>query len=216
MHIFSSTFTQILTSLIDLTGDWFISIALITLAIKLLLFPLSVKQQQTQLLMANYTKARDILTNKFKTKSEKINSESSKIALKYKINPLSPFLTAIVQAPVFLSLYFTVMNLSISVGSFLVPWVSSLHTVDNLHILPVIAGLIQGLSGFTAENRNWLMFVLPIALGMVFLWKAPVAISAYWIVNSALRFVELKLFSLSTFRRKLFNIPTPEEMVKGI
>jgi YidC/Oxa1 family membrane protein insertase len=216
MHILSSVFTQILLFLTNLTGDWFISIALITLVIKLLLFPLSIKQQRTQLLMANYTKARDILAQKFKAQSERVNTESMKIATKYKINPLSPFITLIAQAPVFFSLYFTVINLSVSVGSFLVPWVSSLHTVDNLHILPVIAGLIQGFSGFTAENKNWLMFVLPIAFGMVFLWKAPVALSAYWIVNSALRFFELKLFSLSSFRRKLFSIPTPEEMVKGI
>lgn len=216
MHIFSSVFTQILLFLTNLTGDWFISIALITLIIKLLLFPLSIKQQRTQLLMANYTKARDILAQKFKAQSERVNTESMKIASKYKINPLSPFITLIAQAPVFFSLYFTVMNLSVTVGSFLVPWVSSLHTVDNLHILPVIAGLIQGFSGFTAENKNWLMFVLPIAFGMVFLWKAPVALSAYWIVNSALRFLELKLFSLSSLRRKLFSIPTPEEMVKGI
>jgi YidC/Oxa1 family membrane protein insertase len=216
MHIFSSVFSQILAILASITGDWFIAVALITFGIKLLLFPLSVKQQKTQLLTANLNGARDILTSKFRNQTEKVNSELLKITSKYKVNPLSLILTLLVQAPVFFSLYFAVINLSVSVGSILVPWVSSLHTIDNLHILPVVAGLLQGLGGFSTENRNLLMIIIPVAVGVVFLWKAPVALSAYWIVNSFLRFIEIKIFSLSPIRRRLFNIPSPEEMVKGI
>ncbi|SDI45248.1 YidC/Oxa1 family membrane protein insertase [Desulfosporosinus hippei] len=216
MYIFASTFTHLLSNLITVTGDWFIAVALITLSIKLLLFPLSVKQHRTQLLTANHNRAKAMLTRKFHSQTEKVNSELIKIASKYKINPMSSILTLLVQAPVFFSLYFSVINLSTSVGSILVPWVSSLHTIDNLHVLPIVAGLFQGLSGISTENRNLLMFILPATIGVVFLWKAPVALSAYWIVNSALRLVEIKIFSLKPIQQRLFNIPSPEEMVKGI
>lgn len=216
MNIVSSTFSNILTMLVSITGDWFISIAFITLGIKLLLFPLSIKQQRVQLLTTNFNKARTILTTKFRNQTEKVNSESMKIAANYKINPIFSIATLIVQAPVFFSLYFAVTNLSVPVGSILIPWISNLHLADNLHILPIVAGLFQALSVFTSENRNLLMFVLPVAIGVVFLWQAPVALSAYWIVNSILRFVELKIFRLGPIQRKYLNIPTPEEMVSKI
>lgn len=216
MHIFSSTFTAILGDLVSITGDWFVAIALTTFAIKLLLIPLSVKQQRTQLLTKNLNQARELLSRKFQNQSERINSEMLRIASTYRINPLGSFLTLFIQAPVFFSLYFSVINLSTSVGSILIPWVTSLQMTDNLHLLPVIAGLFQGLAGFSVEHKNLLMFLLPAAIGVVFLWKAPVALSAYWIVNTMLRFIEMKIFGLSPIRRRLFNIPSPEEMVRGI
>lgn len=216
MNIISSTFSDILTTLVGITGDWFIAIALITLGIKLLLFPLSMKQQRVQLLATNLSKAKTILSTKFRNQTERINSESMKIAATYRINPLFSIATLIVQAPVFFSLYIAVTNLSVPVGSILIPWISNLHLADNLHILPVIAGLAQTLSVFASENRNLLMFILPVAIGVVFLWQAPVALSAYWILNSILRFIELKIFNLGPIKRKYLNVPTPEEMVSKI
>jgi YidC/Oxa1 family membrane protein insertase len=175
MSVISSELTRILTALVNITGDWFLAIAIITLGVKLILFPLSVKQQRMQLLTDNLNKARNILTKKFGTQSEKINSELMKIAAKYKINPLFTMATLIIQAPIFFSLYVTVVNFSVPIGSILVPWVSNLHMADTLHVLPVLGGLSQSLSVILTENRNHLMVILPIVIGVVFLWKAPVA-----------------------------------------
>ncbi|RJE48443.1 preprotein translocase YidC [Dehalobacter sp. MCB1] len=216
MYMVSSAFSQLLTLLVNLTGDWFIAITLITLGIKLLLFPLSIKQQKVQLLTVNLTKARTILSKKFHNQIKKVNEESMKIASKYKINPLFTFASLIIQAPVFFSLYAAVTHLSVPIGSILIPWVSDLHVADHLHILPVIAGLLQTLSVFTAENKNLLMFIFPVVIGVVFLWKAPVALSAYWIANSVLRFVEVQIFRLGPIQRKYLNIPSPEEMVQRL
>ncbi len=168
------------------------------------------------MLTTNLNKASTILANKFRNQTAKINSESMKIAAKYKINPLFSLATLIVQAPVFFSLYIAVTNLSVPVGSILIPWISNVHLADNFHVLPVVGALLQTLGIFTAENKNLLMFILPVVIGVVFLWKAPVALSAYWIVNSVLRFVEIKIFQLSFIQRKYFNIPSPEEMVQRI
>lgn len=215
MHIFSTTFTHILASLINLTGDWFVAVALVTFGIKILLFPLAVKQQRTQLLLNNLNQTKSILANKFRNQAEKVDSRLLKIVSKYKINPLLSFIPFLIQAPIFFSLYFSVLNLSTSVGSVLLPWISSLHSMDSFHVLPVIAGLLQGLSGFFMENRNLLFFIVPIAIGVAFLWKAPAALSAYWIVSSVFRFVEIKIFSINHVKQKLLNIPSPEEMIES-
>lgn len=215
MHIFSSFFTQILGTLIYFTGDWFFAVALLTIGVKVLLFPLSIKQQRSQLLSANLNQAKSILSNKFHDKTEKVNTETLKIASRYKVNSFIFFVPLIIQTPIFFSLYFSVLNLSSSVGSFLIPWISGLHSMDNLHILPVIAGLFQGLNGFTVNSKNVLTLIIPIFIGVVFLWKAPAALSAYWITNSILRLVELRIFSIKIVKQKFFNVPTPEQMLEG-
>ncbi|WP_088226031.1 YidC/Oxa1 family membrane protein insertase [Desulfosporosinus sp. FKB] len=214
MHMFGSLFSLILGSLINLTGDWFLAVALLTFGLKLLLFPLSVNQQRTQLLSANLSQVKSVLTVKFHNKTEKVNSELLKISSKYKVNSFISFLPFIIQAPILFSFYFSVLNLSSSVGSFLLPWVSGVHAMDNLHILPAIAGFFQGVNGFTSSNRNFLSFLVPVIIGLIFLWKAPAALSAYWIVNSALGLTEKQIFSLRAVRKRLFNIPTPEQMIE--
>jgi YidC/Oxa1 family membrane protein insertase len=107
------------------------------------------------------------------------------------------------------------MNLSTTVGSSLIPWVISFSKPDGLHILPIIASLLQGLAGLTTENRNMLMFILPICLGLVFLWKAPAALSVYWGVTSLLTFVEKKIMSLKIIQKRFLNVVSVEEMIKS-
>ena len=216
MHIFSTVFSGVLESLIQMTGDWLIAIVIITLAVRIILFPLSLKQQKAMLISENLNKVKEFLTNKYKNQKDKVNASIGKIMTRYRINPFLPFITTIIQMPVLFSLYFSLMNLGTTVESFLVPWVLSLSNPDNLHILPSMASLFQGISGFTAENRSILTFILPVDLGLLFLWKAPAALSVYWGVNSLLGFAEKKVLSLRIIRQRFLNVVPVEEMIKMI
>ncbi len=216
MHIFSTAFSGALDTLIGFTGDWFISIILLTVGIKILLFPLSVKQQKAVILSQNLNEIRNALSKKFKNRSDKVNERLTKIVAKYRINPLLPFITLGIQMPVLISLYFSLLNLSTTVGSTLLPWIIAVNKPDSFHILPVVASLFQGLSGFTMQNKNFLMFALPYALGLVFLWKAPAALSVYWGVSSLLSFIERKVMSLKTFQQRFFKVVSVEEMMESV
>jgi len=216
MHIFSTTFTGILEFLLGLTGDWFFSIVLLTVVIKIIMFPLSVKQQKAMILSQNLNEVRKSLSVKFKNQTERVNEGLARVITNYKVNPLLPFLTLLIQMPVFLSLYFSLMNLTTTVGSVVIPWVLSVSTPDNLHILPTVGSLLQGLSGFTIQNKNLLMIFLPIILGLVFLWKAPAALSVYWGINALLGFIERKILSIGKFQQRFINVATAEEMLKSL
>ncbi|KNZ68205.1 YidC/Oxa1 family membrane protein insertase [Thermincola ferriacetica] len=216
MNIFSTAFSGILESLIQMTGDWLIAIVLITLSIRVVLFPLSVKQQKAIIISQNLNKVREFLSNKYKNRSDKINESIAKIITQYKVSPFLPLITIVFQMPVLFSFYFSLMNLSTTVGSSLIPWILSVNKPDDLHILPIVAGLFQGLSGFTTENRNILTFLIPICLGLVFLWKAPAALSVYWGVNSLISFVEKKIMSLKSIQRRFLKVISVEEMIKSL
>lgn len=216
MNIFSSPFTDLLTKFIGLTGDWFVAVILVTLVIRICLLPLSVKQQKDQFTLSNLNQVKSVLTTKFKNQTEKIDLEVMKIASKYKVNTFLSMLLIIIQAPILFSLYASIINLSTSVGSLLVPWILSVHAPDSFHVLPILAGVFQALGGFTAETKSVLMFIVPVVIGLVFLWKAPAVLSVYWMTNSALKFLEYKMFSLNAIRNRLLKIPSAEEMLKSV
>ncbi|MEN6390759.1 MAG: YidC/Oxa1 family membrane protein insertase [Syntrophomonas sp.] len=216
MYLFSTPFNGALAFLLGLTGDWFLAIVLITLAIKLVMFPLSVKQQKAMMMSQNLNEVRKSLSERFKDKTEKINAQLAKVMTRYKVNPLLPFITLVIQAPVFFSLYFSLLHLSTTVGSALIPWILTVSNPDSFHILPVIGSLMQGLSSLTAESKNLIMFILPIALGLVFLWKAPAALSVYWGINALLGFAERKIMSLERFRKRFLQVPSTEEMLESL
>lgn len=214
MHIFSTAFNGVLELLLGVTGDWFLAIVLLTIAIKLVLFPLSVKQQKAMILSQNLNEVKKSLSDRYKNKTEKVNKGLARIIANYKINPLLPFITIVIQMPVFFSLYFSLLNLSTAVGSILIPWVLNASSQDSLHILPVIGSLLQGLSGFTVPSKSLLLFLLPISFGLMFLWKAPAALSVYWGINALLGFLERKILSLERFRKRFLNVTSAEEMLK--
>lgn len=213
MYIFSSWFGDVLKAVLAFTNDWFFAIALITFAVKLLLLPVSMKQQKTMLLSQNLNAAKGILTKKFKNDTAKVNAAVLSIMAKYKINPWFSFAVLIVQTPILISLYFSISHLSTSIGSFVIPWVLS-NSPDNMHVLPVAASLLQGLSGLTMQEKNSFMLMIPIVISLLFLWKAPAGISVYWALNSLLRYMELKLFSLEWIRDRYLKVPSPEIMVR--
>ncbi|MDD3365543.1 MAG: membrane protein insertase YidC [Syntrophomonas sp.] len=216
MHIFSTTFNGVLEFLLGLTGDWFLAVFLLTLAIKLVMFPLSVKQQKAMIISQNLNEVRKSLSDKFKNQTERVNEGLAKIITNYKVNPLLPFITIIIQMPVFFSLYFSLLSLSTTVGSSLIPWVLTVSNPDSLHILPVIGSLLQGLSGLTVQNKSLFMFILPTALGLIFLWQAPAALSVYWGINALLSFIERKIISLGRFQKRYLNVASTEEMLESL
>ncbi|MEN6347815.1 MAG: YidC/Oxa1 family membrane protein insertase [Syntrophomonas sp.] len=216
MYLLSTPFNGALAFLLGFTGDWFLAIVLLTLAIKLIMFPLSVKQQKAMLVSQNISEVSKSLSDKFKNKTEKANEHLARVMSKYKVNPLLPFITLVIQAPVFFSLYFSLLHLSTTVGSALLPWILTVSNPDSLHVLPVLGSLLQGLSSLTAENKNLIMFILPIALGLIFLWQAPAALSVYWGINGLLSFVERKIILGERFQKRFLQVPSTEEMLNGL
>ena len=180
------------------------------------MFPLSVKQQKAIILSQTLHEVRKSLSNKFKNQTERVNEGLARIMANYKVNPLLLFIALIVQMPIFVSLTFSLLNLSTTVGSTLIPWVLSVSKPDNLHILPVIGSFLQGLSGFTLQNKSFFMFILPIGLGLIFLWKAPAALSVYRGINALLSFIERKILSLERFQQRFLNVVSAEEMLKSL
>lgn len=91
-----------------LVGNYGVAILLFTLFIKLVLMPLTVKQQRSMLKTAKIQPLLMEVQQKYGNDKEKLNQETMKIYQKYQINPVSGCLPLLIQLPILMALYWVV------------------------------------------------------------------------------------------------------------
>ena len=91
-------------------GDVGIAIIVITLVVRLILFPLSMKAIKTQMVMRELDPKLKALREANKGNNEKIAKETMAIFKERKVNPFAGFLLILIQLPVIFGLYFVFLN----------------------------------------------------------------------------------------------------------
>lgn len=106
----ASIFGYLLSILYNLVNNYGLAIILFTVIIKLLLLPLSIKQQRTMKKSAKLQEKMKIIQFKYKNDPEKMNQEIMSLYKNEKMSPFSGCLTAIVQFLLLLSIFYLVRN----------------------------------------------------------------------------------------------------------
>ena len=99
----------LLQGLYQLTGNYGVAIILLTLLVKLVLLPLTIKQTRSMIAMQKIQPEIKKLQEKYKDDKEKLSQEMMKFYKDNKINPLGGCLPLLLQMPVFIAL-FTVLR----------------------------------------------------------------------------------------------------------
>ncbi len=205
MDIILSTLNTLLSKAFALTGDWGITIIVITLLVRIILLPISIKQRSSLEKQQLFSKKMEELKEKFKNDKEKLDSEIAKISQEGAKNLLGCSVT-LLQFPIMYSLYRVFINMPANVGSIIIPWVASLKLPDTYFILPVLSVLLQllpnilvslnMLKGTTIQKLTWSQFILTGITSILFLSKAPVSLGIYWLTSNAFTFFEQTVYSL--------------------
>ncbi len=171
-------------------GNWGWSIIFLTLLIKLAFFPLSAASYRSMARMRAVAPQMTALKEQYADDRQKLSQGMMELYKKEKINPLGGCLPILVQMPVFLSLYWVLLE---SVELRQAPWmlwITDLSSKDPYFILPII----MGLSMFVQQRLNptppdpmqaKVMKLLPIIFTFFFLWF-PAGLVLYWVVNNLL------------------------------
>jgi YidC/Oxa1 family membrane protein insertase len=170
--------------------NWGVAIILLTLLVKALLYPLTVKSMMSMQEMKNLQPKVDALKAKFGDDKEKMNQEVMKLYQEHKVNPLGGCLPLLLQMPVWLALYATLQT---SVELYRQPflWVKDLTAYDPLYILPLAMGVssfaMQKLSPQPADNAQakMLLYFMPVFFTFIML-KLPAGLTLYILVNNLL------------------------------
>ncbi len=107
---FANMFGYLLDFLYNLVNNYGVAIILFTIVIKLILLPISVKQQKTMKKSAKVSEKVKILQVKYKNNPEQMNKEIMELYKTEKMNPLSGCFTAIVQMLLILSIFYMVRS----------------------------------------------------------------------------------------------------------
>lgn len=109
-EFFASIFGYLLAFLYNFVNNYGLAILLFTLIIKLLLLPLSIKQQKTMKKSAKLQEKMKVIQFKYKNDPEKMNQEIMDLYKTEKMSPFSGCLTAIIQFLLLLSIFYLVKS----------------------------------------------------------------------------------------------------------
>jgi YidC/Oxa1 family membrane protein insertase len=170
--------------------NWGAAIILLTLLVKALLYPLTVKSMKSMQEMKKLQPKVDALKAKYGDDKEKMNQEVMKLYQEHKVNPLGGCLPLLLQMPVWLALYATLQT---SVELYRQPflWVKDLTAYDPFYILPLAMGassfVMQKISPQPADNAQakMLLYFMPAFFTFIML-KLPAGLTLYIFVNNLL------------------------------
>lgn len=170
-----------------------IGIILLTIIVKILLYPLTKQQfesmKRMQTLMPELTKIKE----KHKKDPQKLQQETMALYKKNTINPLGGCLPLLIQLPFLFALFYTMNGAGfeslISSGNvfpgFTTIWITNLSQPDPYFILPIVIGLAtyigQKMSATDPNQQKILMF-MPIIMVAVSI-KMPAGVLLYWAVS---------------------------------
>lgn len=184
------------------THNYGIDIILLTILIKIIFYPLSVKSYKSMKNMQKLQPKLAQLREKHKNDKEKLNQEMMGIYKREGINPLGGCLPMVIQIPVFFALYRVLMAaIEFRHAPFML-WINDLAAPEEIftihaagyalpfRVLPLIMGVtmvIQQKMTPTGGDpmQAKMMMLMPIFFTFLF-WGFPAGLVLYWLVNNVI------------------------------
>lgn len=173
-----------------LLGNWGWSIIVLTLTIKLLFFKLSATSYKSMAQMRKLQPRLKSLKERYGDDRQKMSEAMMKIYKEEKINPLNGCLPIVVQIPVFIALYWVLLeSVEMRQADFIL-WLNDLSSPDPFFVLPILMGvtmLIQHRLNPTPMDpvQAKVMMTLPIIFTVFFAFF-PAGLVLYWVTNNTL------------------------------
>jgi len=174
----------------NLVGNWGWAIIILTVLIKLAFYKLSETSYKSMAHMRKMAPRMQALKDRYGDDKERFNQAVMEMYKKEKVNPLGGCLPILVQIPVFISLYWVLLeSVELRHAPFML-WIDNLTAPDPYYILP----LIMGVSMFVQQKLNppppdpmqaKIFMALPFVF-TVFFSFFPAGLVLYWTVNNLL------------------------------
>jgi len=178
----------------NVVGNWGLAIILVTVIIKILFYSLSAKSYRSMSALKRLQPRIELLKEQYGDDKQKLTQATLELYRQEKVNPMSGCLPILIQIPVFIALYWVLVE---SVQFRQAPfyfWIHDLSQSDPYYVLP----LLMGLSMFLQQRLNpppadpmqaKMMMLMPVIFTVLFL-NFPSGLMLYWIVNNTLSFVQ--------------------------
>ena len=190
LWMFSAFIFRLMKWIHDVVGNWGWSIILVTCLIKLAFLPLSAKSYRSMAAMRKLQPKMEALKARYENDKEKLTKATWELYQKEKVNPFGGCLPILIQIPVFIALYWVLLESVELRQAPWILWIQDLSAKDPYFVLPII----MGLSMFVQQKLNPpapdpmqqnMMMILPVVFTGLFLYF-PAGLVLYWVVNNIL------------------------------
>jgi YidC/Oxa1 family membrane protein insertase len=192
--VFSKPLFWLLDHIHDVVRNWGLAIILLTLLIKLAFYKLTQAQFRSMGKLRKLQPRIQQLKERYGDDRQKFGQAMMEIYKKEKVNPLGGCLPILVQIPIFIALYWVLLeSVELRQASFL--WIPDLSQPDPLFILPIINGAFMiatqrltpaaGMDPMQQKIMQW----LPVAFAVLFAFF-PAGLVLYWAANSGISLLQ--------------------------
>jgi YidC/Oxa1 family membrane protein insertase len=173
-----------------LVGNWGWAIIILTILLKLALYPLSAAGYKSMAKMKKLTPRLQQLKETFGDDRAKLHQAMAEMYKTEKINPLGGCLPILIQIPVFIALYWVLLAAVEMRGAPWLGWITDLTAPDPWFILPVIMGATSILQVKLNPQpmdpmQAKIMMIMPVAFTIMFVFF-PAGLVLYWVTNNIL------------------------------
>ncbi len=200
-----------------ITGNYGFAIILLTLLIRLIILPLTLRQTKSMIALQKLQPELKKIQEKYKDDKERLSQEMMKFYREHKVNPFSGCFPLIVQLPIFIALYTAIRTylltpptallgnvfaifphapagMAFKNTSFL--WIKSLadttRIADPLFVLVILLGLTTWYSQkqvMTDPKQKNLLIIMPLFTVFIGL-SLPAGVVLYWLVTNVFQIVQ--------------------------
>lgn len=173
----------------DYVGNWGWTIVLVTILIKLILYPLSYKGMVSMNKLKELSPRIKEIQEKYKNDKQKSGAKMMEFYKKEGVNPMGGCLPIVLQIPVFFSIYRVLLNSIELKGAEWALWITDLAEMDPYFVLPILMGITMYVQQLITPNQmqdelqKKLFQFLPVIFTFFFLWF-PAGLTLYWFINN--------------------------------
>lgn len=186
---------MVLSWLHGVFGNWGWSIIGLVVVIKALMFPLSTVQYKSAAKMRRFQPRMQQLKERYGEDRQKFQLALMELYRKEKINPMGGCLPVLVQMPIFLALYWTLLESVELRHAPWVGWIQNLTAPDPYFILPVlniaVMWITQKLTPMVGMDpmQQRMMQMMPLIFGVMMIFF-PAGLVLYWVTNGVLSLLQ--------------------------
>ena len=184
----------LLTLIQQLVINWGLAIIALTVVIKLLFFRLSAAGYKSMAKMRTLQPKIQSIRDQYADDKAKQQQATMELWKKEKINPMGGCLPMLIQMPVFIALYWVLLeSVELRHAPFIL-WIEDLSAMDPYFVLPILMGismwLMQRLNPAPPDPMQAkIMMYMPIAFTFLMMWF-PAGLVLYWLCNNLLSFAQ--------------------------
>ncbi|HHW91361.1 MAG TPA: membrane protein insertase YidC [Firmicutes bacterium] len=187
MQFLSDLMASILEFFYTYLGNWGYAIIGLTFVVRLIIWPLTIKQNRSLKRMQEIQPQQKKLQEKYKNNPEKLNKEMLALYQKHGVNPMGGCLPLLLQFPILIALFRVLQTMEYTGGGvFIRGWINDLSVPDPYYILPVLAAVTTYITQkqvATDPKQAQMMMFMPLLIGW-FATRFPAGLALYWVASN--------------------------------